>query len=39
MAAAAIFKNRDISATVWAISTKFGTLVYLSQPALVLILL
>jgi len=32
-------KNRDISATVRAISMKFGTLVYLSPPALVLILL
>jgi len=39
MAAAAILKNRDISAAVQAISTKFGTLMHLTQPALVLILL
>jgi len=39
MAAAAILKNRDISAAVRAISTKFGTLMHLSQPALVLVLL
>jgi len=32
-------KNHDISAADRAISTKFGTLTHLSQPALVLVLL
>jgi len=43
MAAAAILKKKikkhHISAAVGAISTKFGTLMHLSQPALVLVLL
>jgi len=32
-------KNHHISAAVQAISTKFGTLMHLSHPALVLLLL